>query len=134
MMTYFIVAVVLLALGVLTVFSIGVYLIFLALAMVSVAWARGRRPWLVEGTIVGAVVFAVAHFLTTPLSCSTTSTLREGVLTELASCERILLPDLHGLDVVSANWLALGIAALAGVGTGLLVLRFARRRARIPVA
>jgi hypothetical protein len=132
-MAYFVVAVVLLAIGVLTIFSIGVYLIFVALAMVSVAWARGRRPWIVEGTITGAVVFAVAHFLTTPLSCSTSGVSRGGVVTERVSCERILLPDLHGLDVVAAGWLAFGIAGLAGVATGLVVMRFARRRARQPV-
>lgn len=129
-MVYFTVAVLLLALGVLTIFSIGVYLIFLGLAMVSVAWARARRPWLVEGTIVGAVGFIVAHFLTAPLSCTTTFA---GEI-ERSTCERILLPDLHGLDVAAANWLALAIALTVGVAGGTLVARYARRRPGQPAA
>jgi hypothetical protein len=129
MMVYFVVAVVLLAVGVLAIFSIGGYLIILALAMLSVSWARGRRPWIVEGTIVGAVVFIVAHFLTAPLACSAS-----GPGVDRASCERILLPDLHGVDVVAANWLSLGIALTVGVAAGTVVARYARRRPGQPAA
>jgi hypothetical protein len=129
-MVYFVVAVLLLALGVLTIFSIGAYLILVALAMVAVAWARGRRPWIVEGTIVGAVVFVISHFLTAPLSCSASGD--SGI--NRASCERIALPDLHAVDVSAASWLALGIALTVGVAAGTLVARYARRRPGHPVA
>ncbi len=121
-MVYFTVAVLLLTLGVLTIFSIGWYLIFLALSMLAVAWARGRRPWIVVGTMVGAAAFVVSHFLTAPLVCTESG----GI--ERASCDRILLPDLGGLDVVAANWLALGIALTVGLAVGTSVARYARRR------
>lgn len=129
-MLYFTVAVVLLAAGVLTIFSIGWYLILLALSMLSVAWARGRRPWIVVGTMVGAAAFVVSHFLTAPLVCTESG----GAGIERASCERILLPDLGGFDVVAANWLALGIALTVGIAVGMSVARYARRRAGQPAA
>ena len=128
MTLYIAAAVLLLALGVVTIFSVGLYLIFLALAMLSVVWAHGRRPWIVLGTISGAVAAIASHFLTAPLTCSVVSATSGGrLLSERASCERILLPDLDGLDTSGAHWLALGIALVVGTAVGLIVGGLARR-------
>jgi hypothetical protein len=128
MALWLVVAVALLSLGVVTIFSIGLYLIFLSLAMFSVVWALRHRPWIALGTVAGAAVAIPVHFLTAPLSCSAVVVSSQGgSVTERAACDRILLPDLQSLDVAGANWFALAMALTAGIVVGLVVARLSRR-------
>jgi hypothetical protein len=125
MRLYLAAAALLLLLGVVSVFSIGLYLIFIALVMLSVMWALGRRPHVVEGAIVGAVAAVAAHVLTAPLGC--TVSVRIPGSAGRGTCARILLPDLQTVETTAANWLALAIALTVGVAAGVLVGRIARR-------
>ena len=120
------IAIALLFLGIVSIFTIGIYFLFVALAMLSVQWAWSR-PWIVAGTVSGAVAAVAVHFLTAPLRCGIQTTAGSFGNTERAYCSRIILPDVQGLDTIGANALALVLGLGAGILVGLFVGRVVRR-------
>ena len=126
---YVAVTVVVLALGVITLLSIGAFLLPIGLAM-AVGIVLWERPRAMVAVLAGGAAFSAALLLTAPLACESGDTGlvgpgREPVPAEHA-CERILLPDLArraraGDYVVT---LAIAVAAAAvGVAGGVAVAR-----------
>jgi hypothetical protein len=116
----------LLILGVGFIWSIGIYPLFVAIAMFSAAPTLKSRPWVAAGTVSGALSAVLVHVFTAPLTCSTTATAGALGSSQVERCSRILLPDVVGLDTTGATILALALAAAGGVLAGVLVARAVR--------
>ena len=116
----------LLILGVGFIWSIGIYPLFVAIAMFSAAPTLKSRPWVAAGTVGGALSAVLVHVLTAPLTCSTTAMAGALGSSQVERCSRILLPDVVGLDTTGATILALALAAAGGVLAGVLVARAVR--------
>ncbi|MGH2710472.1 MAG: hypothetical protein ACRDH9_04605 [Actinomycetota bacterium] len=111
----------LLILGLVSIFSIGIYFLFVGVAMLSVGWTFKSRPWIAVGVLGGALSAVLVHILTAPLTCYDRVTAGSFGASEFSGCSRILLPDVQGLDTTAANLLALGLAAVGGILAGVLV-------------
>ena len=111
----------LLILGLGFIWSIGIYSLFVAIAMYSAAPTLKSRPWIAAGTVGGALSAVLVHILTAPLTCSVTSTAGALGSSQVERCSRILLPDVVGLDTTGATLLALGLAVAGGILAGALV-------------
>jgi hypothetical protein len=121
--------------GFLAIFSIGVPLLVLGLALIVLSPYRGR-PAIFWPPLVVVVLFFVAFILVAPLYCSQTfgpqfpGDTNSGPIGQ-ETCSRILLPDTSGPD--PSVWPSILIAAVAGTAGGVvarLVLNKHGREAR----
>ena len=121
------VAVLLLVFSFLSGFSIGLFILPIPLVMFgsTAAWSR---PWIVAGLVAAVVVGSITYLLTAPLWRFERSSIGIGdaeASAGLSGCSSTILPDvpLEECDDASrqALLLAIGAAALVGVGTGLSV-------------
>ena len=119
-------AIALLIFGVGFIWSIGIYPLFVSIAMFSAAPTLKSRPWVAAGAVGGALSAVLVHILTAPLRCSVRATAGAFGASEQASCSRILLPDVQGLDTTGATILSLALGAAGGVLAGVLVARAVR--------
>ena len=119
-------ALVFLVFGLVSIFTIGGFFVIVAVAMLSVVWALESRPWIVAGTLGGTLSAVLVFALTAPLGCTVQMTAGALGSSERAFCNRIVLPDIQGLDTTGASLIAFGLAAAGGILAGVLVAKAVR--------
>ena len=135
-MGYWIAALLLVAFGFVTGFSIGPPFLLVGLAMLVLGPLR-RWPRLFLPPLVGVLGFILGVFLVVPLSCTATAEVSQVSHTV---CSSILGPTWSGSSVYNPPPEAFALAFRAGVGTGVatatvtLVWLTLRRRERPPAS
>ena len=124
----------LIALGLLTLLSIGMLILPVGIAM-AVSTLFWDRPAVLVGITVGALALSTGYSLTAPLGCLQTFR-PDGGPAVSTTCERIALSDLPRLPEAGDFLLAVGIAAVAalaaGFGSHMAVRAFSDRSAARP--
>lgn len=125
---YWLVAGFFIVFGFLAIFSVGLPLLVLGLAMVVLSDIRDR-PATFWPPLVGIALFFLAYILVAPLACTQTPTLvTVGTSSEVEpqiipmTCTRIVLPDYKGVRE-PALWPSVVAAAVVG-GLGALITRY----------
>lgn len=120
--------------GFLAIFSIGLPLLVLGLALAALSDVR-HRPATFWPPLAGIALFFVAYILVAPLTCSQTAIpIIEGTLTEVqpqigsTTCTRIILPDYSGMEQ-PALWPSVVAAVVVGVLAGSTTRYLIRKRA-----
>jgi hypothetical protein len=113
-MSYWLAAVVLMAFGFVTGFSIGAPFLLVGLAMLVLGPFRGR-PRLFWPALLAVIAFVVAVILVIPLSCEATSALGNDSYTV---CRSIAGPTWAGPGLYNPPAEAFSLAVLAGLAAG----------------
>jgi len=116
-------------LGLLTGFSIGVFILPIGVALVALGPVRGR-PRVFWPVLLAVVGFVVGYLLFVPLSCTATASIPGGETTTV--CRSILGPEYRTVGVAEPPTdlarLAGAIGAAVGAVLALAGLTLARRR------